>query len=31
MSGNIKYFDNSRKKLSFKIESDNALVRYNEI
>ena len=31
MSGYIKYFDNSGKNMSFKIEYNNALVKYNEI
>ena len=31
MSGFIKYFDNGRKKLSFMIEDDSILVKYNEI
>ena len=31
MSGFVKYFDNGRKKLSFMIEDDSILVKYNEI
>ena len=31
MSGYIKYFDNSGKNMSFKIEHNNALLKYNEI
>ena len=31
MSGYIKYFDNSRKSMSFVIEDDSVLVKYNEI
>ena len=31
MSGYIKYFDNSRKNMSFKIEDENVLVKYNDI
>ena len=30
-SGFIKYFDNDRKNMSFQIENDNVLVKYNEI
>ena len=30
MSGYIKYFDNGRKNMSFKIDDDNVLVKYNE-
>ena len=29
MSGYIKYFDNSGKNMSFKVEDDNVLVKYN--
>ena len=31
MSGYIKYFDNGGKNMSFKIEDDSALAKYNEI
>ena len=31
MSGYIKCFDNNGKNMSFKIENDNFLIRYNEI
>ena len=31
MSGYIKYVDNGRKNISFKIEEDTVLVKYNEI
>ena len=31
MSGYIKCFDNDGKNMSFKIENDNFLIRYNEI
>ena len=31
MSGYIKYFENGRKNMSFMIEYDSALVKYNEI
>ena len=31
MSGYIKYFDNDRKNMPFKIKDDNVLVKYNEI
>ena len=31
MSGYIKYFENGRKNMSFMIEDDSALVKYNEI
>ena len=31
MSGYMTYFDNGGKNVSFKIEDDNVLVRYNEI
>ena len=30
MSGYIKYFDNGGKNMSFKIDDDNVLVKYNE-
>ena len=31
MSGYIKYFDNGGKNMTFKIENDNVLIKYNEI
>ena len=31
MSEYIKYFDDGRKNMSFKIDVDNVLVKYNEI
>ena len=31
MSGYIKYFENSAKNMSFMIENDDALTKYNEI
>ena len=31
MSGYTKYFDNGGKYMSFKIENDKVLVKYNEI
>ena len=31
MSGYIKYFDNGGKNMSFMIEDDSVLVKYNEI
>ena len=31
MSGYLKYFDDGGKNISFKIEDDNVLVKYNEI
>ena len=31
MSGFIKYFDNGGKNMTFKIENDNVLIKYNEI
>ena len=31
MSGYIKYFDNGRKNMSFKIEDQSAYLKYNEI
>ena len=31
MSRYIKYFDDGGKNMSFKIEDDNLLVKYNEI
>ena len=31
MNGFIKYFDNDGKNMSFMIEDDNALVKYNKI
>ena len=31
MSGYIKYFENSRKNMSFVIKDDSVLVKYNEI
>ena len=31
MSGYIKHFDNGEKKISFKVEDDSILVKYNEI
>ena len=31
MSGYIKYFENDGKNMSFKIESDNVYVKYNQI
>ena len=31
MSGHIKYFDNGGKNMTFKIENDNVLIKYNEI
>ena len=31
ISGYVKYFDDGRKNMSFKIEDDNVLVKYNEI
>ena len=31
MSGYLKYFDDSGKNISFKIEDDNVFLRYNEI
>lgn len=31
MSGYIKCFDNDGKNMSFKIENDDFLIRYNEI
>ena len=31
MSGYIKYFDNGEKNMTFKIENDNVLIKYNEI
>ena len=30
MSGYIKYFDNGGKNMSFKVDDDNVLVKYNE-
>ena len=31
MSGYIKYFENNGKNMSFKIEDDSILVKFNEI
>ena len=31
MSGNIKYFENGRKNISFKTDDDNVLTQYNTI
>ena len=31
MSGYIKYFENGGKNISFRIEDDSVLIRYNEI
>ena len=31
MSGYMKYFDNIEKNVSFKIENDDVLVKYNDI
>ena len=31
MNGYIKYFENRRKNMSFMIEDDSVLVKYNEI
>ena len=31
MSGYIKYFDNGRKNVSFKIEDEDVYLKYNEI
>ena len=31
MNGYIKYFENEKKNMSFMIEDDSALVKYNEI
>ena len=31
MSGYIKYFENGRKNMSFMIENDSVLIKYNEI
>ena len=31
MSGHIKYFDNEGKNMSFMIEDDSVLIKYNEI
>ena len=31
MNGYIKYFENEKRNMSFMIEDDSALVKYNEI
>ena len=31
MAGYIKYFDDDGKNISFKIEDDNILIKYDEI